>query len=152
MRTVTVTATIPAPQQAVFDWLANADNYTRSGIVPRVRLRRAGDNARYGHNAVRELTWLTGWFRERITTYHPPHDFGYLVEKSLPPSRHEGGTVVCTPSDAGTMVVWTTTSEVALPLLGPLLTRLLLRPVVTWMFGRILRAAATDLTGPPSGT
>jgi RNA polymerase sigma factor (sigma-70 family) len=53
-------------------------------FVLRERLVRRGEDAAYGLGAVRQLTKVFGWFRERITAYRPPHEFDYLVERSLP--------------------------------------------------------------------
>jgi hypothetical protein len=84
MLTVSVERVVAAPVGDVFEWLSDASNYTRSRFVLRERLVRRGEDAAYGLGAVRQLTWLFGWFRERITAYRPPHEFHYLVERSLP--------------------------------------------------------------------
>ncbi|MBL1077169.1 SRPBCC family protein [Nocardia sp. 2] len=146
MQTITVERVIAAPPAAVFDWLANAQNYPRSRVVLRNRLARKGTDAPYGRDAVRVLTWVIGWFRERITSYNPPHDFGYLVERSFPPSRHEGGALTFTEVDGGTRVTWTTTGQIAAPFAADTLTRLLMKPVVTFAFGGVLAAADRELS------
>ncbi|MEV6560313.1 SRPBCC family protein [Nocardia sp. NPDC051756] len=86
-----------------------------------------------------------GWFRERITSYDPPYEFGYLVERSFPPSRHEGGKLTFTEVSGGTRVMWTTTAEVRLPFAAAI-TRAVVRPGVTYIFGKVLDAAAAELT------
>src|SRR5918999_345161 len=83
--TVSVERVVAAPLGDVFEWLSDASNYTRSRFVLHERLVRPGDDAAYGIGAVRQLTWAFGWFRERITAYRPPHEFRYLVERSVPP-------------------------------------------------------------------
>ncbi|AJE83557.1 hypothetical protein SLNWT_3181 [Streptomyces albus] len=146
METMTAERVIAAPAEEVFQWLATTSNYTRSPLVLRARLARPGEGAPYGVGAVRLHTWLIGWFRERVTTYHPPHDFDYVVERCFPPARHGGGRLTFTEVPGGTRVVWTTTAQVRLPF-GALLTRRLVKPLLVRVFGRILDAADAALTG-----
>ncbi|MFG2140940.1 SRPBCC family protein [Streptomyces sp. NPDC048650] len=149
METMTVERVIHAPIDDVFAWLTTTTNYTSSPLVLRCRLTRHGDAARYGVGAVRSHLWLIGWFRERITRYDPPYTTEYVVERSLPPSRHELGRMTFTEVDGGTQVRWTTRAEIPLPLLGDLLTRRLARPIITRTFRNILDAANTALTPHP---
>ncbi|MEU9117493.1 SRPBCC family protein [Streptomyces sp. NPDC048483] len=149
METVTVRRVIAAPIAEVFNWCATTTNYTRTPFVLRARLARPGVGAPYGVGAVRLHTWLIGWFRERITTYNPPHDFDYDVERSFPPARHEVGRMTFTEVAEGTLVVWTTTFQVRFPF-GAALTRVIAKPVVAHVFGKILNAADTALTANPT--
>ncbi|QUQ65611.1 SRPBCC family protein [Kutzneria sp. CA-103260] len=150
METVTVRRVIAAPIDEVFDWCATTTNYTRSPLVLRARLARHGQGAPYGVGAVRLHTWLIGWFRERITAYHPPREFSYVVERSFPPARHELGRMTFTEVPGGTQVVWTTRVGLPVPF-GDALIRRVAGPVVARVFGRILDAASTALTGRPGG-
>ncbi|MGP8296686.1 SRPBCC family protein [Streptomyces inhibens] len=149
METMTVERVIAAPIDEVFAWLTTTTNYTSSPLVLRCRLTRRGETAPYGVGAVRDHLWLIGWFRERITHYDPPYATEYVVERSLPPSRHELGRMTFTEVDGGTQVRWTTRAEIPVPLLGALLTRLLARPVITRTFRNILDAANTALAQHP---
>ncbi|MGK5545116.1 SRPBCC family protein [Streptomyces sp. URMC 127] len=149
METVVVERTIDAPVDEVFAWLTTTTNYTASPLVVRCRLTRRGEGAPYGTGAVRSHLWVVGWFRERITRYEPPYATEYVVDRSLPPSRHELGRMTFTETDGGTLVRWTTRAEVRVPVLGAFLTRLLMRPVLTRTFGNILAAADTALTRGP---
>ncbi|WP_030792909.1 SRPBCC family protein [Streptomyces sp. NRRL S-920] len=146
METMTVERTIDAPIEDVFAWLTTTTHYTRSPLVLRCRLLRHGEGVPYGVGAVRGHLWLIGWFRERITRYDPPYATEYVVDRSVPPSRHEIGRMTFTEVDGGTRVCWTTRAEVPVPLLGPLLTRRVARPVITRTFGGILRTADAALT------
>ncbi|WP_280251859.1 SRPBCC family protein [Nocardia abscessus] len=146
METITVERTIAAPVGAVFDWISNAHNYTRTGLVLHERLAVPGDGAPYGRGAVRVLIWAVGCFWERITAHDPPHSFEYHVYRSIPPSRHEYGRVGCTETPEGTHVVWTTTAQLRLPLVGAALTRLVVRPLFSYAFNRVLDTASRDLT------
>ncbi|WP_020494761.1 SRPBCC family protein [Sciscionella marina] len=145
METVTVERVIPAPIGDVFDWLTTTTNYTASPLVLRCRLTRRGAGAPYGAGAIRDHLWLVGWFRERITSYERPHVTEYVVDRSLPPSRHELGRMEFTEVEGGTHVRWRTRAEVRIPLIGAFLTRLLAQPILSRTFGTILEAAEKSL-------
>ncbi|MDQ2815283.1 MAG: SRPBCC family protein [Actinomycetota bacterium] len=147
MQVITVERVVPAPGAEVFQWLSEASNYTRSRFVLRERLVRPGRDAAYGLGAVRELTWVFGWFRERVTAYHPPREFEYQVERSFPPLRHQGGRLTFTEVPGGTRVHWTTTVELRLPMAAASATRLLGQPVIAYTFGQVIETAAAAL-GP----
>ncbi len=149
METMTVERVIDAPIDDVFAWLTTTTNYTSSPLVLRCRLTRHGETAPYGVGAVRRHLWLIGWFRERITHYDPPYATEYVVERSLPPARHELGRMTFTEVGGGTRVCWTTRAEIPVPLLGGLLTRRVARPIITRTFGNILDAADTALAQRP---
>ncbi|MFE3544402.1 SRPBCC family protein [Nocardia sp. NPDC059177] len=146
METVVVERVIAAPIEQVFDWCAVTTNYERSFWVLRNRLTTPGQDAPYGLDAIRTHTWLVGHFRERVTRYDAPHSFDYVVDRSFPPARHEGGTMTFTTVPGGTRVVWTTTSEMKIPLIAGPLTRLLAKPLIGLVFGQILDHCATELT------
>ncbi|MEV6579911.1 SRPBCC family protein [Streptomyces sp. NPDC051582] len=147
METMTVERVIAAPVQEVFSWLTTTTNYTRSPLVLRCRLTRRGAEAPYGVGAIRDHLWLIGAFRERITLYDPPYATEYVVDRSLPPSRHELGRMTFTEVDGGTHVRWTTRAEIPVPLIGAFLTRRLARPVITRTFRNILASADSALAG-----
>ncbi|WP_158890185.1 SRPBCC family protein [Amycolatopsis anabasis] len=151
METMTVERVIDAPIDDVFTWLTTTTNYTASPLVLRCRLARHGEDAPYGVGAIRGHLWLVGWFRERITRYDPPHATEYVVERCLPPARHELGRMIFTEVDGGTRVQWTTRAEIRVPLLGALLTRLIARPILTRTFGNILDVADTALSRRHAG-
>ncbi|MFG3258464.1 SRPBCC family protein [Streptomyces sp. NPDC048172] len=146
METMTVERVIHAPIEDVFDWLTTTTHYTRSPLVLRCRLARPGEDAPYGVGAVRSHLWMIGWLRERITRYERPYVTEYVVERSLPPSRHELGRMTFAEADGGTLVTWTTRAEMRAPLVGGFLTRHLVRPLITRSFRSILDAADTALS------
>lgn len=146
METVTVVRVIDAPIDDVFAWLTTTTHYSKSPLVLRCRLTRRGEGAAYGVGAVRVHLWTTGWFEERITGYDAPHSTDYVVDRSFPPARHEFGRMTFTEVEGGTEVRWTTRAEMRVPLLGPVLTKILMRPVVSRSFGSILAAADRALT------
>jgi hypothetical protein len=149
METITVTRTIAAPIDDVFAWYATTSNWERSGWVLRNRLTRPGTEAPYGVGAVRTHLWLIGWFREQVTRYEPPFAVEYVVERCVPPARHDGGSTTFTSVAGGTRVTWSTTVEVRIPLAAGIITRVAVKPLLTWVFGRILRAGAKELATAP---
>ncbi|MGW8728655.1 SRPBCC family protein [Streptomyces sp. NPDC055808] len=149
METMTSERVIAAPIDDVFAWLTTTTHYTRSPLVLRCRLTRRGEGAPYGVGAVRSHLWAIGWLRERITRYEAPYVTEYVVERSVPPSRHEFGSMTFSEADGKTLVRWTTRAEMKLPLLGPVLTRHLVRPMITRSFDSILDAADRALVNSP---
>lgn len=146
METITVQRRIAATPEEVFNWCADSTNYEHTAWVLRDTLTRPGRGAPYGVGAVRVHTWLIGRFHERITAYDAPRSFDYVVDKSFPPSRHDGGSMAFAPAEAGaTVVTWTTRVQVAVPVAAGTVTRLLVKPVLTLVFRRILAACARDL-------
>ncbi|GAB2739758.1 SRPBCC family protein [Kitasatospora kifunensis] len=150
METMTVERTIHAPIEEVFAWLTMTTNYTKSPLILRCRLTRRGEGAPYGVGAIRSHLWMIGWFRERITHYDPPYATEYVVDRSLPPARHEIGRMTFAEVEGGTQVRWTTRAEISVPLLGPLLTRHFARPIITRTFRNILDTANTALANTRS--
>ncbi|MFT4299116.1 MAG: SRPBCC family protein [Aeromicrobium sp.] len=142
MAAITVTRTIPAPVDEVFDWVSDASHFTESSrIVLRSRLAREGLEAPYGTGAIRVVTWLIGHFTEHITAYQRPHaaaagHFDYLVTRSFPPARHEGGRVTCTSAEAGTRVEWTT--AVRMPFVPDAIVQHVALPIFAHVFRRVL--------------
>lgn len=152
MHTVTVERVVNAPIAEVFEWLNDASNYTKLPFVLHERLVRRGEDASYGLGAVREITSMFGWFRERITAYRPPHEFHYLVERSVPPIDHEDGRLTFTEVPGGTHVLWTTTFRFRTPIASVAATRLIGRPAVAFGFGKILDAANARLSTTVRGS
>ena len=101
-----VERTIAAPQQAVFDWLADPVNLTAAPLA-----LRAGFAKGTSAPAAGARRWVVGagmWFEEEITAYDPPRSYSYLILRSIPPFNHEGGTLTLTPAGDGTHVGWQT--------------------------------------------
>ncbi|WP_194837086.1 SRPBCC family protein [Nocardia sp. XZ_19_369] len=139
METIVVERTIAAPLEKVFEWCATTTNYERTAWVLRDKLTRPSEGAAYGVGAIRRHTWLIGHFYERITSYEPPHSFGYAVDRSFPPIPHKGASMTFTTVPGGTRVVWTTAIDAG-SFVGSIA-----RTVVGHVFGRILNACAKEL-------
>ena len=59
---------------------------------------------------MREVAGIGAWFREEITAYDRPRSYSYLIVRSFPSFKHEGGTLTFAASAAnqGTHVDWLT--------------------------------------------
>lgn len=147
MVSLTVSREIAAPVPAVFDWLADSSNYTRAPLVLKERRVRDGEGAPYGRGAVREITAIGAWFREEITSYERPREFGYLILSSLPRLEHHGGRLTFQELTGGTRAVWETSYDVPRAW-GGHVTAKLLQPVLRWSFATLLAGAERALVPP----
>lgn len=95
---------IDAPAEKVFDWLADPVSLTAAPLV--LKAGWADGSSGPGAGAVREVTGIGTWFREEITAYDRPHSYSYLILRSFPPFRHDGGTLTFSASGTGTQVSW----------------------------------------------
>jgi uncharacterized protein YndB with AHSA1/START domain len=101
-----VERTIAASPERVFDWLADPANLAAGPLF--LKAGWAKDSSGPGVGALRHVTGLGMWFRERITAYDPPRSYSYVVVRAFPPVDHEGGTLTVTSTDNGTHVEWVT--------------------------------------------
>jgi uncharacterized protein YndB with AHSA1/START domain len=99
-----VERTIDAPVERVFDWLAEPANLAAAPLA--LKAGYAKDSPGTGAGALRQVTGVGTWFREKITAYDRPRSYSYLIVRSFPPFNHEGGTLTFTPSGDGTHVDW----------------------------------------------
>ncbi|OBG29727.1 SRPBCC family protein [Mycobacterium sp. 852002-51057_SCH5723018] len=99
-----VERTINAPEEQVFDWLADPVNLAAAPLALRGRYAKGSPGP--GAGAVREVLGVGTWFREEITAYDRPRSYSYLIVRSFPPFNHDGGTLTFTASGGGTHVDW----------------------------------------------
>lgn len=122
MKTITVTRTIPAPIEKVFDILSDHGNYKSFPGVKDSKLVKEGKPDRNGLGAVRRIETPGVWFEERITAFERPRRFDYLITASKLPLEHQGGSLRFETVGNATRVTWTSTMRVKVPLIGGLLT------------------------------
>ena len=127
MRTITVKRTLKAPIEKVFDVLSDHANYYRLPGIKRSTLTKKGKPGKNGLGAVREIDVGLAWFQEEITAYQRPTRMDYLITESRPPMAHKGSSIRLEKTPEGTLVTWTSTMRLDVPLLGGLLTPLLMR-------------------------
>jgi hypothetical protein len=109
----------------VFEVLADHARYDRFDGVRRAELVRPGERDRNGLGAVRWV-WLGPLrFEEEIIAFEPPTQLDYRIRgvRGLP-FRHQGGSIRLAPADGGTDVVWTSSFEIPIPVVGGLLDRI----------------------------
>ena len=142
---ITVERTIDAPPDEVFAWLGDSSNYTASPMVLREKRTRDGKGAPYGVGAERVILGVGAWFREVITSYDAPHEFSYLIVRSVPPIRHDGGSLHITARGAGSHVRWDTSYTHPAASGGPVLGRVT-EPLLRFAFNGILKACDEQLS------
>lgn len=125
MQTVNVRHTIAAPIEKVFEILADHANYKLLPGVKDSKLVRMGTPVKNGVGAVRWIDAGKARFTEEIIRFEPPTRMDYQITKSFPPVQHKCGIVRLERTPGGTVVSWTSTVELKIPLIGKLLTPLL---------------------------
>ncbi len=125
MRTITVKHTIKAPPEKIFDVLSDHANYKQFPGVTASRLVQPGKREKNGIGAVRQIEVGRARFVELITRYKRPTRLDYRIVKSFPPVQHQGGSITLEAGPDGTLVTWTSTIRLKLPVVGGLLTPLL---------------------------
>jgi len=146
MRTITVQHTIAAPPEKIFDLLADHANYKQFPGVTASRLLQPGKRDKNGIGAVRQVDVGRARFVELITRYKRPSRLDYRIVKSFPPVEHKGGSISLEAADGGTVVTWTSTIRLKLPVVGGLLTPLLTAQLSKG-FLHTLRAVEKKLAG-----
>ena len=129
-----------APIHRVFDVLSDHAGYVAFAGVRRASLltRAPGDEPN-GVGAVREIDAGLAHFREEVTAFQRPTRMEYVIVSSRPPMRHRGGTLVLREADGGTLVEWTSTFAVDLPVGAGLATKVAAR-VMSRVFHSLLAA------------
>jgi len=144
MKTVTVTRTIPAPIEKVFDLLADHANYKANFGVKESKLLKEGKPDRNGLGAVRYIDAGPLQFEEEVTFYDRPRGYDYLITKCSAPLEHQGGQIRFESVGNATQVTWTSVMRVKVPLLGGLLTKILANKIGQ-AFGSMLKQTEQKL-------
>ena len=121
MPTVKIEEIVSAEQDALFAVLTDHEKFERFRGVQSCTLVREGKHERNGVGAVRRVH-LGGpaVLDEEIVVFERPAVYEYRVIRARPfPVNHTLGRVELEALDAGrTRVVWTSTFEVAVPIVG----------------------------------
>lgn len=137
-----VQRTIAAPQEEVFDWLADPVNLAATPLILRAGWTAGALGPRVG--AVRQATAVAMWLREEITAFDRPRGYSYRIIRSFPAMNHDGGSLTFTPTVGGTHVVWV--SDLAYPTrAGGRVTELITAPLLRSGFSGILAGCAKAL-------
>ena len=125
MKTITVTRTINAPIEKVFDLLADHGNYKANFGVKDSKLIKEGKPDKNGLGAVRWINAGPIQFEEEITAWERPKRYDYLIIKCSAPLEHQGGSLRFESVGGATKVTWTSVMRVKVPVIGGLLTRIM---------------------------
>ncbi len=123
MHTLTVTRTIPARIDEVFEAYTDHEQLSQVFGVRSCKVTRHGETEKNGLGAVRELDCGAIWLREEITGFERPRRMEYRIRNSRPRADHELGQVDFVETPAGTTITWVTRFGIAVPVVGPLLDR-----------------------------
>ncbi|MDQ2631260.1 MAG: SRPBCC family protein [Actinomycetota bacterium] len=120
MHTLTVTRTIPAPIDQVFEAYTDHEKLAQVPGVRSCKVTRHGDTEKNGLGAVRQLDCGAIWLEEEIVGFDRPHRMEYRITRSRPSADHEFGRVDFVETPAGTKVTWATRFGVRAPAVGRL--------------------------------
>jgi hypothetical protein len=134
--------TIAAPVEQVFDWLADPVNLAKAPLALKAGWEKGTSGP--GVGALRRVIGAGTYFLEEITAYDRPRSHSYLIIRSVPPFRHDGGTLTFTAADGGTHVDWLTNYTHPAWAGGKLLEAVT-RPLLRASFLAILDACAKEL-------
>ncbi len=129
MRTIAVRRTLAISPEQAFDVLADHAGYAKFAGIQRAALIRPGAPEPNGVGALRKLSTGPIWFVEEITAFERPRWIEYRIVESPVPIAHERGRITFTPVARGVEVVWTSTFQIALPLIGRIATAVAARPM-----------------------
>lgn len=143
MPTIRVEETVDVARDALFAVLTDHEGYGRFPGVDKCELIRTGQAERNGLGALRRVFSGPLVLDEEIVVYDAPQAFEYLIRRARPlPVRHTHGRVEFEAIDATqTRVVWTSTFEIPLPLVGKAIGRRAAAQM-TRGFSRAIHAAA----------
>jgi uncharacterized protein YndB with AHSA1/START domain len=105
MPSFTLTKTVDAPPEIVFDILTDHRGYPKITPIRRVELEREGQPAPNGLGAIRVMHLAGPPLREEITTYERPSRFAYKILSGAPLRDHLGD-VTLEPIAGGTLVTY----------------------------------------------
>jgi uncharacterized protein YndB with AHSA1/START domain len=115
MATFTLSRTIDAPVEVVFDVLSDHRGYARITPLRSSTLEREGSPDPNGIGAVRVLKLAGPPIREEVTAFERPTLLSYRALSGVPAKSH-GGTVRLTGDGSRTRLDWEVDSTPKLPL------------------------------------
>ncbi|OLO99275.1 MxaD family protein [Mycolicibacterium porcinum] len=127
MRTVSVRSVVAAPIDAVFDWIADGNNWAKVPGMIYSRARPVDGPEPFGVGSTREFLSGGSKVTEVVTAFDRPFRMSYQALSTIPPMAHEGGSVTFREVPGGTEVEWSTTFALKSPVLSDFLTRLYAR-------------------------
>ncbi|BBY31854.1 SRPBCC family protein [Mycolicibacterium sediminis] len=145
MHTTSMRRSVAAPIDDVFDWMADGSNWATVRGMFYSRVHPADGPEPYGVGSLRDFASFGSKVTEVVTRFERPHCIGYRALSSIPPIRHDGGSITFRAIPGGTEVCWTTTLTLKVPVLADVLTRLFL-PLVRIGMVNVTATAERALT------
>lgn len=135
--TYDVRVSCKAPQQKVFDLVADAPGWPKwaKPVVMHGSWLQEGDPAPGGVGAIRKLGSKQVGTREQIIEFDPPHYMAYTILTPMP-IRDYRAIVSIDKEGEGCRITWAATFEGRFPGAGP---------VMSFVLGRMIRKFATSL-------
>jgi len=116
--TIRIEKTIPAPVERVFEVISDHAGYSRFPGIQSSELVREGETERNGLGALRRIRSRPLSFEEEVTRFERPTRMDYLILDVNAPISHDGGSMVLSDEGSGTRVIWTSTFEYTVPVMG----------------------------------
>jgi uncharacterized protein YndB with AHSA1/START domain len=138
MATFTLTRTISAPVDVVFDVLTDHRSYSKITPLRSSTLEREGTGDPNGVGAIRVLSLAGPPIREEVTAFERPTLLAYKALSGVPASSHSG-TVRLTADGNRTRLEWDVDSTPKLPLPAGVWAAAL-RPVI----GQLLKGVVKE--------
>jgi uncharacterized protein YndB with AHSA1/START domain len=138
MATFTLTRTVSAPVETVFDVLTDHRAYAKLTPLRASTLEREGEPVPNGVGAIRVLKLAGPPIREEVTAFEAPNHFAYKMLSGAPVKSHTG-TVDLRPEGDLTRLSWTVDSTPSLPVPGTVWAAAM-RPVI----GTLLRGVVKE--------
>jgi uncharacterized protein YndB with AHSA1/START domain len=137
MAAFTLSATIEAPVETVFEVLTDHRGYSRITSLRSSTLEREGSPDPNGVGAIRVLALAGPPIREEVTVFERPQRFAYRALSGVPAKEHTG-TVNLSSRGQTTLLTWRVDSTPKLPLPAGAWTALV-KPVINQLMKGIVK-------------
>ena len=117
MAEFTLTRSIEAPPEVVFDTVTDHRRYPEYTPIRRAELEREGESEPNGLGAIRALHVAGPPMRERVVGFERPRLFVYELLSGLPVRDHVG-TVSVEPDGSGSVMTYRIETTPTVPLVG----------------------------------
>ncbi len=145
MQTMRVRRVVAAPIDAVFDWIADGNNWAKVPGMIYARAQPIEGAEPFGVGSTRQFMSCGSKASEIVTAFERPHLMGYHAVSTIPPMHHDSGSITFREVPGGTEIEWSTTFILKLPVLADFLTRSVCVPLVGIGAKMVMQAAERAL-------
>lgn len=122
---IRVNCVVDKSAEKVFESITDHENYNKFPGIDKSVLVEEGTTVKNGEGALRVIGAGIFEFRERIISYEKSSKMVYHIEETNPiPICHDKGEIMLEPIDDKTRVLWLSEGHMNVPLLGPVLDKL----------------------------